>query len=285
MTTFASNAESRSGKVNKLLYMYNFYYLPYSVEFREGRTINDILPFMPGKFGDPGRLLTAEELQTLDREWSIQRESLKTKSILNSTPVSPGSNVRISNRIVSHRIPLTRGAFDTLPITDRIQLNDVLKGKTPEVQAAFKQLRFLKSFLTPLEEEKFNFFLISASWCESCREYRILFETYFKMFPNADVGFHSVVIDDPNEQIFESRILKELFPNPERYSHDSIPRFLAVETVGGKSTVFEEGEALLEIYERFFKKNRGYLDGKSSVFRGFRSTAGKLDPSVSSLAK
>lgn len=298
-TALGEDRPVRVQKINKLLYMYNFYYLPFSVEFREGRTINDILPFFPGKFAEAGRLLTADELQQLDKEWNLIKDPWKKKSLLLSTQVPVNQSVRISQHMASHRVALSRTAFDTLSITDRIQLADVLKSKSPEVQAAFKQLRFLKSFLSPLEEEKFNFFMVSASWCESCREYRVLLESYFKAFPNPELNLHSLVIDDPREEIFESRILKELFPNPAKYSHDSIPRFLAIESLGGKTVVYEEGEALLELYERYFKQHRGYMDSKSSLFRGNRGPASTqptlspltqgarnpLEPSLSSIAK
>jgi hypothetical protein len=146
----------------------------------------------------------------------------------------------------------------------------------------------LKSFLQPLEEEKFNLFIVSASWCESCREYRVLLESYLKAFPHPDLNLHSLVIDDPKEEIFDSRLLKELFPNPAKYSHDSIPRFLSIETVAGKTTVLEEGEALAEFYARYLKPHRGYLDGQSTLFRGLRTPASAtnvLQPSLSATGR
>ncbi len=56
-----------------------------------------------------------------------------------------------------------------------------------------------------------------------------------------------------------------------------MPRFLALETLNGKTTVYEEGEALLELYERYFKQHRGYLDSRTSLFRG-RTPASKPNP-------
>lgn len=178
-----------------------------------------------------------------------------------------GQTVRISQRLISHHVPMSRGPFDTISISDRIQLNDALKSKPPEVQAAFKQLRFLKSFLAPLDEERFNFFIFSPSWCESSREYRVLFETYLKTFPQAGLNLHSVLIEDPKEEIFDSRIIRELFPHQKKYTQDSTPRFLAIETVQGNTVIWEEGEALKELYERFFKQYRGYLNSKTTLFR------------------
>ena len=71
---------------------------------------------------------------------------------------------------------------------------------------------------------------------------------------------HSVVIEDPNELIFDSKIFKELFPNTKKYSHEIVPRFLAIEQVEGKSIIYEEGEALAVLYERFFHSHRGFLN-------------------------
>jgi hypothetical protein len=222
----------------------------------------------------------------LDLEWNKIKEAWKKKSLLLLTPVATGESVRISQRLISHHIPLTRTAFDTLSINDRIQLGQALQTKAPEVQAAFKQLRFLKSFLRPGDEEKFNFFIISASWCDSCREYRNLFESYFKAFPAPLVNLHSVVIEDPKEEIFDARILKELFPNPKKYSHNSIPRFLALESVRGKTTIWEEGEALQELYERFYKLHHGFLNPRVTLFRNSRGLAsGGIDPSLTAVTK
>lgn len=253
--------------VNKLQYMYNFFYFPFSVEFREGKTLNDILPYIKTSETEPPRLLKPLELQALDRDWNGIKEPWKKRSLLLSTQVAIGESAQITQKLVSHRVPISRGSFDTISITDRIQLNEALKNKPPEVQAAFKQLRFLKSFLTPIQEERFNFFIFSPSWCESSREYRVLFETFIKTFPNMGLNLHSVVIEDPKEEIFDSKIMKELFPHPKKYTHDSVPRFLAIETVQGNALVWEEGEALKELYERFFLPHRGYLNSRSTLFR------------------
>jgi len=42
-----------SPKPNKLLHMYEIFYLPFSIEFREGRTPNDIFPFLLDPNGSP----------------------------------------------------------------------------------------------------------------------------------------------------------------------------------------------------------------------------------------
>lgn len=245
--------------VNKLLFMYRFYYLPFSLEFQEGKNVNEILPFVPEK-KNTIRLIKAEELQELDARYGGIRESWKQKSLFINTPVALNQSVRISSHLVSHSIPLSRSALEKLSIDERIQLNEALKKKSPEVQAAFKQLTFLKSFLTTPDQGKFNLFIFSASWCESCREYRILLESYLKKFPKAELNIHSVVIEDSREEIFDKPMLKELFPHPKKYSHDSIPRFLALDTTTTVPTVLEEGEALAVVYERFFKEHKGFLD-------------------------
>lgn len=280
-------ADSASSKTNKLLYMYRFYYLPFSVEFEQGRTADEILPFFPEVAPNPSRLLTADELKVLDKEWNEIKKGWIQKTLLESTKVALDLSVRIAQHLVSHRIPLRRSAFDRIPIEEQIQFRDTLKKKTPEVQASFRQIMFLKSFLTPAELEKFNFFIIGASWCNSSREYRILFEAFAKKFADPNYVLHSVVVDDPKEKIFNSSLLKELFPHSVRYTHDNIPRFLSFQVVNGKTIVLEEGEALKELYDRFFRKHSGYLNSKTTLFKDVNpnSQENVLAPALSTASK
>src|SRR5688572_30708296 len=118
-------------RINKLQYMYNFYYFPFSIEFREGKTVNDILPYVKLGDGSPPRLLKPQELQALDKEWNVLKEPWKKKSLLLSTPVNLNDKAQITQKLVSHRIAMSRGAFDTISIPDRIQLNEALKNKSP----------------------------------------------------------------------------------------------------------------------------------------------------------
>jgi len=277
----ARGDESPTRPVNKLLYMYRFYYLPFSVDFREGKTLNDILPVIDDSETGEKRLIKADELQKLDEEWSALKEPFRKKSLFLNTPVPPNSTVRISSHLVSHRTMLSRNAFDSLNLNERILVKQTLKGKPPEVQANYKQLLFLKSLLGKEDDGKFNLFIVSASWCESCREYRVMFESYFRTFLPEMVNVHSLLIDDSKEQIFEHPFLRELFPNELKYSHNSIPRFLVVDSTGGTQMVLEEGEALEALYNRFFKAKRGYLDEKSSLFE---KRKGKKAPSIRELA-
>ena len=275
--------------INKLLYMYRFYYLPFSLEFDQGRTKNDILPFFPEQYPNPSRLLTAEELTQLDSEWSLLNQDWPKRSLLEAAKVHLDGTVRITQRIIAHRVPLNRSAFDKISISDRIQLKEAFKRQPQEVRSKFKQLQFIKSFLEPLDEERFNFFIVGASWCNSSRQYRILFETLAKSFPKSNLNLHSIVLEDPEEKVFESGILKELFPNTDAYSHNSIPRFLAIESIKGKRIVYEEGEALKQLYERFFKVHKGYLDKKTTLFgkpqRQPTSKKPAIDPYLSSVRK
>jgi len=266
LTGYCDEDASTHGPVNKLLYMYDLYYLPFSVEFREGRTVNDILPYIKDGNGDM-RLIKADELQKLDGDWNALKDPWKGKSLLITTPVAMNQTIRISSHLVSHHIGMTRSAFDNLSISERIQLAELLKDKPPEVQSAFKQLTFLKSLLGPSDNGRFNVFIFSASWCDSCKEYRVLLESYLKNYPQSDVVLHSVLIEDPKEEIFEKPLLKELFPNPKKYSHESIPRFAVLEFVQGKPHVLEDGEAIQALYERYLKPHRGYLDSKSALFK------------------
>lgn len=218
---------------NKLQYMYKMFYLPFPLEFLPGRDADTILPYRLDAKGKTTKMLDAQELVSLDEKWSKTRNEWKAKSLLEFTKVPEGQSNRITQRLASHHIPLTKTVIEPM--------------------------RFLQSFLTPADANRFNFFLISASWCESSREYRNLLEAYFKRFPDPELTLHSIVVEDPKNAIFDSRFMKELFPNPKRYTHDTVPRFLAYAVVNGKPKVWEEGEALKELYERFYFKHRGFL--------------------------
>ncbi len=246
-------------KVNKLLYMYRFFYLPFDLDFQVGRNLETILPYVAKPGSETPRLMEAHELVALDADWAKVRTDWKTKSLLETTQVPVGKSIRISQRLVSHRIPLNRSYSDTLSPSDKASISESLKGKTSDVVGSFYQLRFLKSFLEASDSAKFNFFIFSPSWCESSREYRVLLEAYFKKFINPELVLHSVIIEDPKQKIFDSPLVKELFPHPKQYTHETVPRFLALQTTGDKTQVWEEGDALRELYERYYEKNRGFL--------------------------
>jgi thiol-disulfide isomerase/thioredoxin len=272
--------------VNKLRYMYQFYYLPFSLEFREGKTVNDIMPFISNNAGDLTQLVKAAELQSLDGEWNEIKNNWQKKSLLLNTVVGLNKTVRISPHLISHRIALNHKPLDGVALTERIQIERLLSNQSPDTQASFKQMRFLKSFMTPADEYRFNFFLVSASWCESCKEYRLLFESYLKSFPDSNLTLHSVVVEDPKEEIFDSQLLKDLFPHPAKYTHDSIPRFLAIDQANGRLTVYEEGEALKEVYERFFKSHQGYLNQRVKLFKNIPGHANTdLQTTLSSIVR
>src|SRR5687767_4980074 len=74
--------EEAPPKVNKLLYMYHFFYLPFSVDFREGKTSNDILPIINDGQGEANRLLRVDELQAIDKEWNTLKDAWRKKSLL-----------------------------------------------------------------------------------------------------------------------------------------------------------------------------------------------------------
>lgn len=270
---FAPTARAES-RINKLLYMYHFYYLPFSIDFRVGRTENDIVPFLPARRVGGGRMLTNGEWASLEAEHRKLRTDWERRSLLLSEEVPVGESKRLSPRITAHHINASRTAFESVAIGDRIQFQNLLKAKSPEVQAQFRQLQFLRSFLRPEDDGAFNFFVVSASWCPSCREYRMLFETYFKDFAPEKAKLHSILVEDPAHAIFTSPVMRELFPKGPHGSKATVPRFLAVENVEGTLVVHEDGDALFELYERFFKKVRGYQDGRLSLLRG-RSTSSK----------
>jgi len=254
-----------SSKINKLLYMYRIYYLAFSIDFKENENANDITPLVSDK--QSLRAITKNELKVLQGEWEKIRLSWQKKSLLLSTAVTLGQTMRISASLVSHSVPLSRNAFSNTPINEQIQINAALSDKSEEVKANFRQLRFVKSFLSPTDDHRMAFFIFSPSWDLSSKDYRVLLESYLKKFPEMKFHLHSVVIDDPKERIFEANIFKELFPHRERYTHDNTPKFIAFEILGGQPILLEEGEALKLLYERFLQKHRGFLDEDMSLFR------------------
>ncbi len=256
---FYSTCLAAEAPVNKRLAMYELYYLPYNLEFHAGRTPDAVLPYLIDPKGQPSRLVEAHELVAIDAKWNAVRRDWKKKSLLEDHRVAVGKSMRVAKRLVSHHVSIHRSAVDSLSAADKKAFNESLKGKSPEVVASFYQLRFLNSLLEPSDATKFNFFIVSPSWCESSREYRILLETYFKKFPNPELTLHSLVVEDPKKDIFESRLTKELFPHPEKYSHQTVPRFIALQTTQGQTKIWEEGEALRELYDRYYAKHRGFL--------------------------
>ncbi len=253
------NAAGPRPSTNKRLAMYRVFYLPVEITFQPGRDLNSILPYRGS------RLLEAHELVSIDSKLSAYRGTLKSKSLLESSEVAPRQSRRLSVGLYSHRVPSNRSAVEGLSKQERAEIAIALKGKGKEVAEAFAQLRLLKSFVDPSEEGLFNFFIVSASWCESSREYRLILESYLKHFASKEVILHSVLVADDQKQIFQSPLIKELFPHPKEYSHDTIPRFIAVEWKDGQPHVWEEGDALTELYERHLANHRGFLESTDAL--------------------
>lgn len=252
---------------NKLLHMYELFYLPFKIEFKQGRTYNDIFPLVADKRGEFTQLLTPEQLKSLDQEYSSERKSWEKSSLFLNTPLELDESQQITQRLISHRVSLKRTAWEKVSVADQIKVKALLDGKPEMIKKAVTQYQFLRSLMKGANEEKFNFFIIGPSWCESSKEYRYILEYYSKKFPNAQLVLHSVVVDDPQGQIFESQLIKDLFPFPENYSHNSVPRFLALEKDKGQLKVWEEGEALIELKNRFFAEHRGFLDSSLPIMK------------------
>ena len=255
LVAFADDEATKS--VNKLKYLYYFSYLPFNLEFIEGKTVNEIYPVVM-EDNNP-RLVKNKELQKIDEYWAGIKQNYQTKSLLLKTPIKTGETVRISPKLVSHMIPPVKGCLEVLPVSEQIEWKHLIEKKTGEQKALFKQVAFLQKFIERQDEGRFNFFMIGTNWCESCKEYRVLFESYLKQFPKENFTLHNLIINDPKEQIFDFPLLKELFPHPEKYTHESIPMFITFEMQGKKPVVYEEGEALQYVYEKYFKENRGFL--------------------------
>jgi hypothetical protein len=258
LATLVSGQSPPVASTNKRLAMYRVFYLPLELTFQPGRDLDSILPYRGN------RLLEAHELVTFDTKLSSFRAGLKSKSFLASTETATGKSKRVTPHLHNHLVSFNKSALDGLSKQERSETTKTLGDKEAEVAHAFYQLRLLRNFVDPSEEGLFNFFVVSASWCQSSREYRILLESYFKNFsPNAVL--HSVIISGDHKQIFQSPFLKEFFPHPREYSHDSIPRFLAVEWAEGQPRIWEEGEALAELYDRYLAPHRGFLENTDSA--------------------
>jgi hypothetical protein len=247
-------------KFNKLREMYAFYYLPFNIHFKVGNQVDDVFPVVPDKLGALSQTVSPDDMKKIEKEWQSVRESWKKKSLFLSTPVDEGKKVKISQHLVSHKIPVNKTAMELVPFSNKLALQQNLQGKSPEIQANITQTALVKSFIEDSQMENFNFFIISPSWCASSEEYRSLFEAYFKKFSNPNLTLHSIVIEDPEEDIFDSKIFKELFPHKKDYSHEIVPRFIAFQQKEGKPIIYEEGEALAVLYQNYFKNHQGFLN-------------------------
>lgn len=245
---------------NKLVRMYQLFYLPFRIDFRQGRSIDEVLPYTWAADPKKAQMLTADQLAAVDARWNGLRTEWKKKSLLLKTPVQTGETAKLTETLFSHVLPLSFSVLDRIPLEERIALNRAANKFSEEAQAAFKQERFLKSLLAPDDKRPFHFFIISPSWCESSREYRLVLENYFRRLKNSSAVMHSIVIEDPKKNIFESKLMKEVFPFPSHYSHLTVPRFLALDLSTATPQVLEEAEALDALEERYLKSMRGYLE-------------------------
>jgi len=252
---------------NKLLHMYELFYLPFTIEFKQGKTFNDIFPLIADEKGEFTQLLKPDQLKNLDQEYSSERLSWSKNSLFLNVSLELDESQRITQRLIAHRIGLKKTAWDKVSVADQIKVKALLDGKPDLIKKSVTQVQFLRGFLKDYEEEKFNFFIIGPQWCESSREYRYILEYLSKKFPNPQLILHSVTIEDPEEKIFDSQLMKDLFPFPENYSHDSVPRFLALQKERGQLKVWEEGDALVELRNRFLGQHRGFLDSSIPIMR------------------
>lgn len=251
---------------NKQLKMFELFYLPLQLSFREGHTASEVLPYINDSKTNTARIVTAEEFETIEKAWKKERENLKKKSLLLTTEVPLNKSVKISNHITSYHFPVKRTALEGLNIAEQIKEKNRILRLPANEQVLSKRELFLTSFLKPLELERFNIFIFSASWCESCLEYRALLESYLKSLSNPNINLHSVVLEDSQPpKIFESQLFKEIFTNNK--GTESIPRFLAIEKKDDKIIIYEEAEALDQLMNRFLSSKKGYLNSK--IMQGF----------------
>lgn len=255
---FGQVAAPSRPSTNKRLAMYRVFYLPFDLTFQPGRDLDSILPYRGN------RMLEAHELVSVDSNLKALRDGLKRASLLEASKVVTGQTRRLAVGLYSHRETVNRSAVDGLSTKEREEIGKALREKDKEVAQAFFQLRLLKRFIEPIEEGVFHFFIVSASWCESSLEYRLLLESYFKRFSPKEAVLHSLLVEDAQKQIFRSPLMKELFPHPKEYSHETVPRFIAVEWKSGEPHIWEEGDALAELYDRHLAAHRGFLENPST---------------------
>ncbi|MBI1862345.1 MAG: hypothetical protein HYR96_15640 [Deltaproteobacteria bacterium] len=243
---------------NKLLMMHRLYYLPFTLNFTQGSNTNEIIPTI----ALTGKVPTNEEFTSLNKTWEGIREEWAKNSLVLNTNVGINQSSRISGHLASHHIALDRGPFDSLSVGEQIQIKNLLQGTPEIVTKTFTQVRFLKSFLNDFDSNRNVLFVVGPSWCQSSRTYRMLVESYLKKLPLTDLTVHSIVIEDPKNQVFESPLMSTLFPNSGNYSHNTVPRFLFLENNPEKPVLFEEGEALSQLLDRYFGRYRGFFDSQ-----------------------
>ncbi len=245
--------------VHKLREMYQVFYLPFFFEFKE--VGKEVEPYQIGDRGEP-RTINSVDLEKKIKQWDEVRKGWKRRSLILTAQPEVNTSQKLTQKIFLHRIALSKGPFDGLPLIERTRADEVLKKLSPEQQAVFNQTLFLKNFLTGGQVSKFNLFVFAPQWCASSKEYILLLEEYSKRLSGMDWLLHVVFIEDPNRQFFGSKLKKLLLPHPEKYSHETTPVFLALQDQADKATIWEEGEAVKELYDRYLKPHKGFLSSK-----------------------
>ena len=149
MATFSLGQGENKNEVpfNKLREMYSFYYLPFNLQFKVGTQPDDIFPVTYDEMGLPTKIVSPDDMKKIENAWKQVREEWKKKSLFLKTSVEIGKKVRISPHLVSHKIPSTNSAVDTLDFSTRLIFQKSLQNQSPEIQSNVTQLFFLKSFL------------------------------------------------------------------------------------------------------------------------------------------
>lgn len=244
-------ARAEEAPANKLRAMYRLYYLPMGIEFKETDTKNDLLPYVESAAGRYDRLLKPEELEAIDNQWTNIKQDWQKKSLLLKNPAELGRTQVISQSLRNHYVKANRSANEIVAIT-----------------SDSAQVKLLKSFLQPREENKTHFFIVGPDWCLSSLEYRILLEALFKEFQDPKYVLHNVMVADPEQKIFDSKFIKEILPDTSIRKLETVPVFIALQFKEGKAVVLEEGDAIEMLLEKHLLKHRGYLKGSSTPSAG-----------------
>ena len=130
---------------NKLLHMYELFYLPFTIEFKQGRTYNDIFPLVADKKGAFTQLITPEQLKALDQEFSSERKTWQKSSLFLNTPLELNESQQITQRLFSHRISLKRTAWDQVSVADQIKVKALLEDKPDMVRKQLPNTSFYEA--------------------------------------------------------------------------------------------------------------------------------------------
>ena len=246
--------------IAKVPLLYSLYYLPFSASFSEGRGLSEVVGTLLNKAGKPVRYLHPADMEKYDKRLEQVISQWQKESLLLKTKVTENKPAAISAHLVSHLIKYDDSAFRLLPLGQRLDAEVPLAGESQSNYEKRRQQVFLETFLRESDKKLVNVFVVSASWCASCYQYRILLEKYAKWFFPPDAVLHSVTVEDPQEKMAKGRAYQELFRERSSRENASVPAFIWYDGRKNPPEISEEGAALQKLYESYLESHRGFLD-------------------------